>query len=91
MIELCNPVTYIKREKIASDPVGLTGKRVAFLSNNKPNVDLLFDNLVESVSAQFGPRSIIREKKATASLAAPETVLKRLVEEAEVVINGVGD
>ena len=34
MLELCYPVTYIKREKTATDPVSLAGKRVAFLNNN---------------------------------------------------------
>lgn len=91
MLEIYNPTVYLQGEKSAFSLFDLRGKRVAFLSNNKPNVDLLFDYLAEPLSKQLGPKSLHRSFKANVSRPSPEGILQELTKEADLVINGVGD
>lgn len=91
MIKVYNPVSYLEKKEKVLLPVAFQGKRVAFLSNNKPNVDLLFDQLQNLLLDQFKPASLTRIAKASAAHPAPASMLSELAEKAEVVINGVGD
>ena len=91
MIEVYNPVTYLKEEKVVPTPFALKGKRVGLLSNGKPNVDLLYDYMVKGLPDQFQTSSIIRLMKASAAQPAPADILKTLSKETEVVINAIGD
>ncbi len=88
---VCNPAAHPPKEEAVSAPFVLQGKRLAFLSNNKPNVDFLFDRLADLVLTRFRPASIVRAAKASSAHPAPEDLLNELAERAEIVINGVGD
>ncbi len=91
MIEVYNPVTYVKEEKFVPIPFDLKGKKVGLLSNGKPNVDLLYDHIAKGLPDQFQTSSIVRSMKASAAQPAPEDTLKKLSGQADVVINAVGD
>ena len=91
MIEICNPASHVKTEGAVRTPLVYKGKRVGLLNNSKPNVDLLFDFMAKQLPAQFQTGAVVRIMKANAAQAASPDILKKLSEEAEVVINAVGD
>lgn len=91
MIEVCNPATYVEEEQAVRQPLIFKGKKVGFLSNGKPNVDLLYDYIARRLPDQFQTGSVYRTMKANAAEPASEEVIKKLCTEAEVVINAIGD
>ncbi|MFC1895569.1 hypothetical protein ACFL0Q_02755 [Thermodesulfobacteriota bacterium] len=91
MIRVCNPATYLVSEEAVPRAFEPDGKRIALMSNSKPNVDLLLGRLADLLSGQFRPKSVIRVAKAATTVAAPEDLFMRLTREADLVINGVGD
>ena len=91
MIEVRNPVTYVEEEKAVRAPLVLRGKRVGLLNNSKPNVNLLFDHMREWLPDQFQTGPIARLMKANAAQPAHPDIIEKLSQEAEVVINAVGD
>lgn len=91
MIEVYNPATYMEEKKVARMPLVLNDKRVGFLSNSKPNTDLLYNHMAKWLPSQFQTSSIISSLKANAAQPAPGEILEKLGQETEIVINGVGD
>jgi hypothetical protein len=62
---------------------------VVLFSNNKPNVDLLFDDLAARL--REAGYTVVRANKANSAIAAPPELVWRLSQEAGWIINGVGD
>lgn len=91
MIEVYNPVTYVEHEKAVRTPLVLKGKKVGLLNNSKPNVDLLYNYLAKWIQDRFQTGSVLRLMKANAAQPAPPGIVEKLSEEAQVVINAVGD
>ena len=91
MIELYNPVAFVKEEMAVRAPLALKGKRIGMLNNSKPNVDLLFDYMAKWLPERFHTGSIVRSMKANAARPAAPDIIKSLGQDAEVVINAVGD
>lgn len=74
-------------EKLAS----LAGKVVGFIDNAKPNFDHLVDDLADLLVARYGVARIVKRRKHSASVPAPEEVVRELSGECDVVIAGSGD
>ena len=91
MIDVCNPVAYVQEENAVRAPLVLRGKRIGLLNNSKPNVDFLFDYMAKRLPDRFQTGSVVRSMKANAARPAAPEIIKNLSEEAEVVINAVGD
>ena len=92
MIEIHNPVAYLlEEEQSVRMPLVLKDKKVGFLSNDKPNVDQLFDHMLKQFPDQFQTGSIMRLRKSIAGRPASAEILHKLGQEAEIVINGVAD
>jgi hypothetical protein len=62
---------------------------VVLFSNNKPNVDLLFDDLAARL--REAGYTVARANKANSAFAAPLDLVSRLSQQASWIINGVGD
>jgi hypothetical protein len=74
---------------VANAPVELRGRRVGLLSNNKPNVDSLHDELELWLRETCGADTV-RAAKVSSAHAAGAEVLERLAG-CDLVINAIGD
>jgi hypothetical protein len=69
----------------------LQGKVVGFIDNSKPNFQLLADDLSELLMTRYGAASVVRHRKRSASIPAPDTVFADIAEKCDLVITGSGD
>jgi hypothetical protein len=69
----------------------LSGKVVGFIDNAKPNFDHLVDALAERLIADYGVKRVVKRRKASASIPAPDEIVRELAEECDLVITGSGD
>lgn len=70
---------------------GLAGKVVGFIDNAKPNFNHLVDDLAELLLSRHGVARVIKRRKKTASVPAPEAMLREVADECDLVITGSGD
>ena len=69
----------------------LAGKVIGFIDNSKPNFSLLVEDLSQILIEKHGVKSVVRRRKKSASMGAPEAVMNELVEQVDAVITGSGD
>lgn len=69
----------------------LKGKVVGFIDNSKPNFNFLVDDLAELLMARHGVAAVIRHRKLSASIPAPEDILLDVRRQCDLVITGSGD
>jgi hypothetical protein len=69
----------------------LSGKVVGFIDNAKPNFNHLVDDLADLLVANYGVKKVIKRRKRSASVPAPEDIVRELAGECDVVIAGSGD
>ncbi len=69
----------------------LSGKVVGFIDNAKPNFDHLVDDLSDLLVSEYGVARIIKRRKRSASVPAPEEVVEDLAGQCDLVITGSGD
>lgn len=70
---------------------GLAGKVVGFIDNAKPNFNYLVDELAELLVSKYKVAAVIKRRKRSASMAAPEAVIRELSGQCDAVITGSGD
>ena len=70
---------------------GLRGKAVGFIDNAKPNFHFLVDDLAEIFLSRYGVASIVKHRKRSASIPAPQPVYADVKEHCDLVITGSGD
>lgn len=69
----------------------LRGKVVGFIDNSKPNFNFLVDDLAELLVARHGVARVVRHRKLTASVPAPEEAIADVKRQCDLVITGSGD
>lgn len=69
----------------------LEGTVVGFIDNSKPNFSQLADALGELLVSKYGVAAIVKRSKRSPMRAAPDTVLRELSDQCDVVITGSGD
>jgi hypothetical protein len=69
----------------------LAGKVVGFIDNAKPNFDHLVDDLAELLTVKYGVRQVFKRQKRSASVPAPDEIVRELADACDVVIAGSGD
>jgi hypothetical protein len=69
----------------------LAGKVVGFIDNAKPNFNHLVDDLADLLVAKYGVKSVVKRRKRSASVPAPEEIVRELADQCDVVIAGSGD
>lgn len=79
-----------KKVKIAKRLAKIQGGCIGILSNQKPNVDPLLEELSEILMNEYGVGRIVRRGKLNQSLPAEESIIKDLVA-CDAIIHGVGD
>jgi hypothetical protein len=92
-ITLFNP-TAIKKESamdVENKAYEHQIQTVGFIDNSKPNFNFLADELEILLLHRLGVKKIVRERKNAASLPAPAEMLKRMIEECDLIIAGSGD
>lgn len=77
--------------KAGRDVDSLAGRVVGFIDNAKPNFNHLVDDLAELLVSRHGVRRVIKRRKKTASVPAPEAMLREVADECDLVITGSGD
>jgi hypothetical protein len=70
---------------------GLAGKVVGFIDNAKPNFNYLVDDLAELLTSQHGVKRVLKRQKRSASVPAPDEVIREFSEQCDLVITGSGD
>ena len=70
---------------------GVAGKVVGFVDNAKPNFDHLVDDLAELLVSRYGVSRVIKRKKRSASVPAPDAMIGELTGQCDLVITGSGD
>jgi hypothetical protein len=69
----------------------LDGVRLGLVSNSKLNADKVLLAIGDLLKERYELETIIHERKGNFSLPAPDEVVERIVNGADVVIAGVGD
>jgi len=69
---------------------GLAGKVVGFIDNAKPNFNHLVDDLAELLTSQHGVKRVLKRQKRSASVPAPDEVIREFSEQCDLVITGSG-
>ena len=69
----------------------LAGMVVGFIDNAKPNFNHLVDDLAELLVSKYGVKQVIKRRKRSASVPAPDEIVRELAGECDVVIAGSGD
>ena len=69
----------------------LSGKVVGFIDNAKPNFNHLVDDLADLLVANYGVKQVIKRRKRSASVPAPDEIVRELADQCDVVIAGSGD
>ena len=69
----------------------LQGKVVGFIDNAKPNFNHLVDDLAEALVARYGVARVVKRRKRSASVPAPDDLVEALARECDLVITGSGD
>lgn len=92
-IEILDPraVGVVAETSTGSTLSGLRGRKVALFSNNKPNVDHLYNRLRELLKEVHGVSDVILCGKSRASRAATEEELAPALENADLTIVAIGD
>ena len=70
---------------------GLAGKVVGFIDNAKPNFNYLVDDLAELLTSRHGVKRVLKRQKRSASVPAPDEVIREFAEQCDLVITGSGD
>jgi hypothetical protein len=70
---------------------GLAGKTVGFIDNAKPNFSHLVDDLAELLVSRHGVARVVKRRKKSASVPAPEDMLREVADACDLVITGSGD
>lgn len=70
---------------------GFQGSVVGFIDNSKPNFNYLVEELEEILTNEYGVKQIIKRRKTSASIPAPDSMLEELGEHCDLVITGSGD
>ena len=69
----------------------LAGTVVGFIDNAKPNFNHLVDDLADLLVSRHGVSQVVKRRKGSASLPAPDAVYQELVAQCDLVITGSGD
>jgi len=69
----------------------LKGKVLGIIDNSKPNFHLLADDLAELLITRHGVASVVRHRKHSASIPAPEAAMADVSRKCDLVITGSGD
>lgn len=69
----------------------LAGTVVGFIDNAKPNFDHLVDDLAALLMDRHGVARVIKRRKRSASVPAPDAMIEELAAQCDVVITGSGD
>ena len=85
------PAGIAGRERTFQPLDTLKGKVVGFIDNSKPNFNYLADDLAELLVARHGVAEVIRHRKLSASIPAPEAAIADVQRQCDLVITGSGD
>ena len=69
----------------------LKGTVVGFIDNAKPNFNHLVDDLADLLVARHGVVRVVKRRKRSASVPAPEEMIRAITGECDLVITGSGD
>ena len=70
---------------------GVAGKVIGFVDNAKPNFDHLIDDLAELLVSKYGVSRVVKRRKRSASVPAPDAMIAELTQQCDLVIAGSGD
>lgn len=69
----------------------LQGKVVGFIDNAKPNFNHLVDDLADLLKSRYGVAAVVKRRKRSASVPAPEELIREITSQCDLVITGSGD
>lgn len=93
-VTLYDPTAPRREASAAHGPARLAtlqGAVVGFIDNAKPNFNHLVDDLADELQARYGVARVVKRRKRSASVPAPDEVIAALAGECDLVITGSGD
>lgn len=69
----------------------LEGVRLGLLDNGKRNAGQILERVLEELSHELEPSTVVRRRKPGAGVPGPQDLLDEMRAECDVVIVGVGD
>jgi len=69
----------------------LEGKVIGFIDNSKPNFQHLADDLEELLIKRHRVAAVVRHRKLSASMPAPDSAIADVEAKCDLVITGSGD
>jgi hypothetical protein len=93
MVLLYDPTATRQSDPARANPTlaTLSGKVVGFIDNAKPNFNHLVDDLADLLVSNYGVKRVIKRRKSSASIPAPDEFVRELADECDLVITGSGD
>ena len=91
VIEVLSPVAEVRPRRVprAARPGDLTGKAIGFLSNRKPNADVVLERIEEMLLARCRPGKVMRWVKPNTTLPAP--FVEEIALQCQALVNALGD
>ena len=92
-IKIMNPVELVTPVDLeyADRFIDIKNKRIALLSNSKPNTNLLFERLEKKLLEEKQVQAVFHYRKHRAAIPVPDDVQADIKAKADIVINGVCD
>ena len=92
-MKLYDPTTARGPESAGAGPTlaTLSGSVVGFIDNAKPNFNHLVDDIGDLLVSNYGVKRVVKRRKSSASIPAPDEVVRELADECDLVITGSGD
>ncbi|MCC7485392.1 MAG: hypothetical protein IT529_10445 [Burkholderiales bacterium] len=93
-VQLYDPTAPSGNVPGVSEPkrlAGLKGAVVGFIDNAKPNFNHLVDDLADLLKSRYGVAAVVKRRKRSASVPAPEELIREITSQCDLVITGSGD
>jgi hypothetical protein len=80
-----------KRLNLTSRPKSLSGLRIAFVDNTKPNFNIFCDRVEELLLSQYGVAEVKRYRKPGRTVPVAKGVIDEIKASCDFAITGLGD
>ena len=92
-VTLYSPTGPVERTSIplAARPISLAGLRIAVLDNSKTNARFALRTLADLVAARTGATVTVTAAKESAGIPAPDDVITRIADGADMALVGSAD
>ena len=81
----------IETQPLRRSLAAMTGKVIGIIDNTKPGFNHMADDLEELLVGKYGAAKVIKRRKASMGVPAPDALIKELTGQCDAIITGMGD